>query len=106
MLLPAPAVRYIMEQFIAAFTGDSILYEQLWREFPLKPKTIAVAVLVIVLAVFSVNNTQTVEVDLVFWKPALPLVLLIYAIFVVGFIFGYGAKGIGNLRRKKQLKDS
>ena len=61
---------------------------------PLGEKNIIVFILVVLLAVFIIQNTQVVEVQLLFWKVSMSRALMLLGALVIGFISGWLAKGI------------
>jgi uncharacterized integral membrane protein len=59
----------------------------------------AVAVLVVVILIFAFQNTEDAEVDWIFWSVTGPLVFVIFASALAGFLLGIGAV---LLRRRRQ----
>lgn len=54
----------------------------------LDPKMIIILVIVTLIIIFSIQNSETVAVKLFFWKISLPRVLLIMGSVLVGIIIG------------------
>ena len=50
-------------------------------------------VLVALVVLFTLQNTQVVEVRLLFWKLSMSRVLLIFLLLAVGAILGWAANG-------------
>jgi len=50
-------------------------------------------VLIVVVVLFTLQNTQVVEVRLLFWKLSMSRVLLIFLLLAVGAILGWVAHG-------------
>jgi uncharacterized integral membrane protein len=67
----------------------------------MKPKTIAMISAVVLLAILIVQNTHSVELRILFWKPEFPLILLIFIAIFVGFGAGYVLRNISRTLRKK-----
>ena len=59
----------------------------------------AVAVLVLLILVFAFQNTGEAEVNWIFWSVTGPLVFVIFASALAGFLLGIGAV---LLRRRRQ----
>ena len=57
-------------------------------------KKIIVLVLVVLLMVFIIQNTQVVEVKLLFWKVSMSRALMLLGTLVIGFVSGWLIKGI------------
>lgn len=54
----------------------------------LDPKMILIIVIVTIIIIFSIQNSETVAVKLFFWKISLPRVLLIMGSVIVGVVIG------------------
>ncbi len=68
----------------------------------MKIKSILIIVIVVVLTVFAMQNTHAVIVNVFFWTPDLPLILLITLLLVAGFVAGYLAGGISQVKKKEK----
>ncbi len=55
----------------------------------MKPKTILIAILVILFLVIFLQNTQMVTLRFLFWKVAISRIILIPLFALVGFVLGY-----------------
>jgi uncharacterized integral membrane protein len=55
----------------------------------MKSKTIVIIILIFFVVIFLIQNTQVVEVQLIFWKIAMSRVIMIAFSLIVGFIIGY-----------------
>jgi uncharacterized integral membrane protein len=69
-------------------------------------KTLIIIILVVIITIFSLQNTHTAEVNILFWKASYPLIILIYAILGVGFVAGYSAKRFFRIRKKETIDDN
>jgi uncharacterized integral membrane protein len=67
----------------------------------MKAKTVLIAVLVVLLAVLVIQNSELMPFRLLFWSAYMPVFILVIGIFAVGFIVGYLA---AKLDRRKVLK--
>jgi uncharacterized integral membrane protein len=65
----------------------------------MKAKILIVAVLLALLAILLVQNTQEVIFRVYFWKISMSQVILVPLAVLVGFLFGYFAAKMG--REKK-----
>lgn len=54
----------------------------------LDPKMIVILVIVTLIIIFSIQNSETVAVKLFFWKISMPRVLLIMGSVLVGVVIG------------------
>jgi uncharacterized integral membrane protein len=59
------------------------------------------ALLIVLVTVFAVLNTDEVQVNWIFGTFATPLILLIAVCLVAGFAIGAGAAHLGERRRRK-----
>lgn len=57
--------------------------------------------LVVLVTVFAVLNTTSVEVDWIFGTFSTPLILLIAVCLIAGFALGAGAAHLGERRRRR-----
>lgn len=55
----------------------------------MKPKTIIILILIVLAFVMLIQNTQVVEVQLLFWKIAMSRIIMISFLLLMGFIVGY-----------------
>ncbi len=67
----------------------------------MKPKTIVIIVLTILLAILVFQNTHSVVVNLFFWEPDFPLVILVIISMGAGFGLGFFSKNITGMIQKK-----
>lgn len=67
----------------------------------MKPKTIVVIVLVVLLTILSMQNTQPVVIKVLFWEPTVPLIILIFIAIGIGFIAGYIISSVLQVVKKK-----
>ena len=67
----------------------------------MKPKTIMTIVLVIIITIFSMQNTHPVVVNILFWQPDFPLIILILVTIGIGFIAGYFTNSLLKVVKKK-----
>lgn len=68
----------------------------------MRPKTIAVIVGAVLVTILIIQNTHSVVLNIFFWEPDFPLVLLLGIIGVIGFIIGFFFKDIMSIIRKKR----
>jgi uncharacterized integral membrane protein len=67
----------------------------------MKPKTIIIIVLVIIITILSMQNTHPVIVNILFWQPDFPLILLILIAIGIGFVAGYFTNSLLKVVKKK-----
>lgn len=67
----------------------------------MKPKSIAVIVGVVLVAVLIFQNTHSVVMNVFFWEPDFPLVFLLGIVGLIGYVIGYFFKDIISIIRKK-----
>ena len=67
----------------------------------MKPKTIVIIVATILLTILIFQNTHSVVLNVFFWEPDFPLILLIIIVLVIGFGLGFFAKNISAMAHKK-----
>lgn len=67
----------------------------------MKPKTIIIIVLTILLTILVFQNTHSVVVNVFFWEPDFPLIILIILAMGAGFGLGYFSKNIIKMIQKK-----
>lgn len=68
---------------------------------PMKPKTIAIIVATMLLTILIFQNTHSVVLNIFFWEPDFPLILLIVIVLGIGFGLGFFAKNISAMAHKK-----
>lgn len=96
--VPKLAIQYIMGMFL-------ILY--LLGDFTMKKQstTIISIILLIIIAIFAVLNTATVQVNLLGAKVKMPLVLLIFVCLLIGALIIYLFSFSSHLKMTKELKE-
>jgi len=67
----------------------------------MKAKTVLIAVLVVLLAVLVIQNSELMPFRLLFWSAYMPVFILVIGVFAVGFIVGYLA---AKMDRRKALQ--
>ncbi len=65
-------------------------------------KTIITAALIILVMIFVAQNAAVVEVQLLFWKLALPRSVLIFTLLVIGFVIGWFSRSMFRVVRNKE----
>ena len=55
----------------------------------MKPKVIIVLIIVALLLVFLIQNTQVITLHLYFWEISVSQIILIPLAILVGFVFGF-----------------
>jgi len=55
----------------------------------MKPKVIAIIVLIVLLFIIMVQNTQVIDLNLLFWTISMSQIILIGIALVCGFVIGY-----------------
>jgi uncharacterized integral membrane protein len=70
----------------------------------MKAKNVLIAVLVILLAVLVIQNSELMPFRLLFWSAYMPVFILVIGIFAVGFIVGYLASKMD--RRKVSKREA
>lgn len=55
----------------------------------MKPKVIAIIVLIVLLFIIMVQNTQVIDLHLLFWTISMSQIILIGIALVCGFVIGY-----------------
>jgi uncharacterized integral membrane protein len=70
----------------------------------MRPKFIAVLVLIALFLIILIQNIQPVTLRLFFWKVGMSQIILIPLTMAIGFVVGFiVAKVAGNQRRKKKI---
>ena len=67
----------------------------------MKPKTIAIIIAAVLLTILVIQNTHSVVINIFFWKPDFPMIILILLLLVIGFIAGFFARNIMSVVQKK-----
>ena len=70
----------------------------------MKPKIILIAVLLVLLGVLLIQNTQEIVFRVFFWQISMSQVILVPLAVLVGFILGYIAAKIEKKRDKPRQK--
>jgi uncharacterized integral membrane protein len=70
----------------------------------MKPKTIIVAVLIILCLILLLQNTQVVTLRIFFWKASISRIFLLPVLVLMGFIVGYVTAKLGE-KPKKESRD-
>lgn len=65
----------------------------------MRPKTIAVFILSVLMLVVLYQNTHDITVHFLFWKIILPQIFLIFLTLIAGFLLGYLVARIPRHRR-------
>ncbi len=65
----------------------------------MKARRIVIALLVVLLAIITVQNLHHATLSILFWGFSIPLILLILLIFIAGFLTGYILSSAG-MRKK------
>lgn len=65
----------------------------------MQPKTIAAAILAVILVVFLLQNLASVPVRFLFWKVEMSRALLLLVVLLIGVAIGWVAAGLGSGRR-------
>ncbi len=69
-------------------------------------KTLTILILVVIAAILSLQNTHTVEVNILFWTASYSLIILIYIVLAAGFIAGFFTnKSLKTGKKDKQSDD-
>lgn len=70
----------------------------------MKPKTIIVAILIILCLILLLQNTQVVTLHIFFWKASISRIFLLPVLVLLGIIIGYVTAKLGK-KPKKESKD-
>lgn len=71
----------------------------------MSPKVIGLIVLLVFLLIFAVQNTQQVEVRLLFWKISASAVLTILVSYLVGVLTGWLMSMLKTGQKKNSFRD-
>jgi len=55
----------------------------------MKPKMAVILTLAILLLVIVIQNSNTADVHLLFWKISMSMIILIFFVTLIGFVIGY-----------------
>jgi len=55
----------------------------------MKPKTIIILILIILSLIIAIQNTEVVDLQLLFWKISMSRIIFMVFLLLVGFILGY-----------------
>ncbi len=55
----------------------------------MKPKQAVILILAVVLIVIVIQNSNVVDVHLLFWKVSMSMIILIFFVALIGFTIGY-----------------
>jgi uncharacterized integral membrane protein len=72
----------------------------------MKAKLVGIIVLLVVLVIFAIQNTQPVVITFLFWKFETSAVLSILVSFVLGFLVGGLILWAGSGRKKEKASPS
>ncbi|MDY7031044.1 MAG: LapA family protein [Thermodesulfobacteriota bacterium] len=64
----------------------------------MKPKNIIILVLITLVVVFLLQNTQVVEVRVFFWKLSMSRIILLFGTLLIGLIAGWVLKTLTSKR--------
>ncbi|HOT43411.1 MAG TPA: LapA family protein [Spirochaetota bacterium] len=67
----------------------------------MKPKTIALIVMTILLTILVIQNTHSIALHIFFWAPEFPLIIVIIIIMGAGFGLGFFARNLMGVVKKK-----
>ncbi|OHD69208.1 MAG: hypothetical protein A2W19_06375 [Spirochaetes bacterium RBG_16_49_21] len=65
-------------------------------------KSIIIIVLVVLITILSMQNTQSVVVNMLFWQATYPLIILMYILLGIGFAAGYLARSVFKIFKKNK----
>lgn len=64
-----------------------------------KIKSVIVLFLVLLVAIFAVQNSEIIEIQFLFWSFSTPRVLLILSMIFIGFFIGISASSISAIKK-------
>jgi uncharacterized integral membrane protein len=70
----------------------------------LKARLIAAGIVILLAVILTIQNTQPVIVNILFWHPDFPLIVIVITFIVVGFIAGFFARKVAQVITKKDDK--
>ena len=65
-------------------------------------KTIIIIVLAIIVTILTIQNIHEVELNILFWKGAPSLIVVIFIMLGLGFAAGYFLKSMGKISKKEK----
>jgi uncharacterized integral membrane protein len=68
----------------------------------MKPQTIISLIIGVLITILVIQNTHSVVLNIFFWKPEIPLVILIAIVLIAGLIAGFLVKNITGAVSKKK----
>ena len=78
----------------------------LWRKIKkggkLKLKTIIWLIVLVLVVIFAIQNVQSVELSVYFWKFECPKIILIFVSLVLGFFAGIFLRSLKREEKKKE----
>lgn len=63
-----------------------------------KAKLIIVAVFLLLIVIFALQNSEVVEVNFLFWGFSMSRAVMIFLLPALGFVLGFFVKGISSLK--------
>ena len=64
-----------------------------------KIKSVIILLLVLLVAIFAIQNSEIIEVQFLFWSFSTPRVLLILSMIFIGFFIGISASSISAIKK-------
>jgi uncharacterized integral membrane protein len=71
----------------------------------MKAKTIVLLVAAGLLTILVIQNSKTVPIRLFFWPISMPVIILVPAIFLLGFFAGFWRAHFGPRRNRRQAAE-
>ncbi len=68
----------------------------------MKLKQAVILILVIILAIIVIQNSNVADVHLLFWKVSMSMIILIFSVALIGFVIGYLSHHFIMERRKNK----
>lgn len=65
-------------------------------------KSVATAVLIVLVMIFAVQNAAIVEIQLLFWEVSFPRSLLIFMMLMIGILIGWFARSIFRISKHRK----
>lgn len=69
----------------------------------MNPKNIIIGIIVVLVLIILIQNTQVVILRLLFWKVRMSQIVLVPLTFILGFVIGYFSRTVKN---KNKLKNT
>ena len=63
-----------------------------------KAKLIIVAIFLLLIVIFALQNSEVVEVNFLFWGFSMSRAVMIFLLPALGFVFGFFVKGVSSLK--------